>query len=384
MSKKPNEKNYVGGKKHFTDVIKNSGPGDLLVWRQPEEDFNTNSTLIVFPSEQAIFFNGGLVEQVFDEGTYRLSTENYPFISRLRNAFSGGVSAFSCVVYFVRKAHSMEILWGTESPIQLRDPVQRIATSVRARGAIKIQIDDGVKFLNKLVGNNISTFSQDSLLLYFRNEFMQYIKSSIARAIKTSDEEILGICAEQDILAEKIRPLLQEPLSDYGIRLITFSIAGIEVPENDSNRQKLEAAYATKRESVIYGQDYGRFVAREVMTDVANNPEAGGVASAGAGLGLGLGAAPVFGAMAQQIFTPMQPEQQPTRATGPSGRFVQKGAVGGNVVCPSCQAQNPPGSKFCNACGAKLPAAEKKHCPNCGAELSANARFCNECGTKVE
>ena len=46
-NKNANESAYVGGKKHWSDVIKNSGNGDLLIWRQPEEDFNTNSTLIV-------------------------------------------------------------------------------------------------------------------------------------------------------------------------------------------------------------------------------------------------------------------------------------------------------------------------------------------------
>ena len=379
MKRNPNEKNYVGGKKHIADVIKNSGPGDLLVWRQPEEDFNTNSTLIVYPSEQAIFFKGGIVEQVFDEGTYRLSTENYPFISRLRNALTGGISTFNCVVYFIRKAHTMEILWGTESPIQVRDPVQQIATSVRAHGAIKIQIEDGVKFLNKMIGNNIFSFSQNSLLLYFRNEFMQYIKSSIARAIKSSDDEILGICAEQDVLSEKIRPLLQTPLSDYGIRLITFSIAGIEIPENDPNRQKLEAAYATKRESAIYGQDYNRFIAREIMTDVAQNTGSGGVASAGAGLGLGFGAAPAFGSMTQQIFTPMQSERQSAHFDSSSHPAESE-----EVICPACHAKNPLKSKFCSECGAKLPVQREKYCPNCGAKLSENSKFCNECGTKID
>ena len=55
FGRNPNEEFYNGGKKHWTDVIKNSGPGELLIWRQPEEDFNTNSTLIVMPGEQAIF-----------------------------------------------------------------------------------------------------------------------------------------------------------------------------------------------------------------------------------------------------------------------------------------------------------------------------------------
>ena len=150
-NKNPNEAAYAGGKKHWTDVIKNSGPGDLLIWRQPEEDFNTNSTLIVMPGEEAIFINQGTIEQVFENGTYKLSTNNYPFISRLKNAFSGGISTFNSVVYFVRKAHSVEIKWGTDSPIQVRDKVLGIATKLRARGSYKIQIDNA----GKICGNGI-------------------------------------------------------------------------------------------------------------------------------------------------------------------------------------------------------------------------------------
>ena len=104
FNRNPNEEAYIGGKKHWTDVIKNSASGELLIWRQPEEDFNTNSTLVVMPGEKAVFIKGGVVEQVFEKGTYKLSTENYPFISRLRNALSGGISTFHCVVYFVRDA----------------------------------------------------------------------------------------------------------------------------------------------------------------------------------------------------------------------------------------------------------------------------------------
>lgn len=82
------------------------------------------------PGEEAIFIKGGNIEEVFGNGTYKLSTENYPFISRLRNAFTGGISTFNCVVYFVRKADSQEIRWGTETPIQVRDKVWGIRTTI--------------------------------------------------------------------------------------------------------------------------------------------------------------------------------------------------------------------------------------------------------------
>lgn len=331
FDRNPNERAYVGGKKHWTDVIKNSGPGDLLIWRQPEEDFNTNSTLIVMPGEEAIFIKGGNIEQTFDSGTYKLSTENYPFISRLRNAFSGGISTFNCVVYFVRKAHSMEIFWGTDSPIQVRDPVMMISTSVQARGSYKVQIDNPGKFLAKMVGNNVPFIMQGELNNYFISEFQQHIKSSLARAIRSANQEILGICAEQDILAGQIHPILQEILDDYGLKLITFTIAAIDIPENDPNRQMLEEAFAKKGVMRILGDDWGRQQASEMLHTLAANPGAGGVAAAGAGMGMGMAAGSVFAGMAQQMFAPMQPQapiqqQQPVQAA-PSGRFQQRGTA---------------------------------------------------------
>lgn len=331
FDRNPNERAYVGGKKHWSDVIKNSGPGDLLIWRQPEEDFNTNSTLIVMPGEEAIFIKGGNIEQTFDSGTYKLSTENYPFISRLRNAFSGGISTFNCVVYFVRKAHSMEIFWGTDSPIQVRDPVMMISTSVQARGSYKVQVDNPGKFLAKMVGNNVPFIMQGELNNYFISEFQQHIKSSLARAIRSANQEILGICAEQDILAGQIHPILQEILDDYGLKLITFTIAAIDIPENDPNRQMLEEAFAKKGVMRILGDDWGRQQASEMLHTLAANPGAGGVAAAGAGMGMGMAAGSVFAGMAQQMFAPMQPQapiqqQQPVQAA-PSGRFQQRGTA---------------------------------------------------------
>lgn len=342
FNRNPNEDAYIGGKKHWTDVIKNSGPGDLLIWRQPEEDFNTNSTLIVMPGEEALFIKGGTIEQVFDNGTYKLSTDNYPFISRLRNAFSGGVSTFNCVVYFVRKAHSMEIYWGTDSPIQVRDPVMQIATSAQARGSYKVQIDDPGKFLTKMLGNNVPFLTQSELSNYFINEFQQHIKSSLARAIRNSNQEIMGICAEQTALAAQIQPVLQGILGDYGLKLIAFTIAAIDIPDNDPNRQKLEEAFANKGVMGILGDNWGRQQSTEILHTLAANPGAGGGAAVGVGVGVGMSAGSVFASMAQQMFAPMSPQppvQQPVQAA-PSGRFVQRGAA--NCSSPAAQGfKNP-------------------------------------------
>lgn len=351
FAKNPNESAYIGGKKHWADVIKNSGPSDVLIWRQPEEDFNTNSTLIVMPGEEAIFIKGGLIEETFDNGTYKLSTENYPFISRFRNAFTGGISTFNAVVYFVRKAHSMEILWGTNSPIQVRDKLLGIATKLRARGSYKIQVDNPRKFLTKFVGNNAAPVSpQEVLDDYFANQFQSKIKSSITRALNETQTELLGIEARLEEFAEAVEPFLGEAFDDYGLKMIYFAISAIDVDNDELRRRydeigidaiaKLRNAQADRGAMDVLGNDWAKQQAANILGVLAANPGSGGIAAAGAGLGMGMAAGNVFSGMAQQMFSPMQPPPpQQSAAPQPSGRFMQKSAAASEP--PPAAAEDP-------------------------------------------
>lgn len=335
FSRNSNEDAYVGGRKHWTDVIKNSGSGELLIWRQLEEDFNTNSTLIVMPGEQAIFVRGGVIEQVFDNGTYTLTTNNYPFISRLRNAFSGGTSTFNCVVYFVKVSSSVEINWGTSSPIQVRDKLLGIATKIKTRGSYKVQITNPSIFLTKLVGNNISFQTQEDLNKFFMNEFQSKIRSVITDVLNKIDVELLGIESRLDELSNIVEPSINDILQEYGIKCIRFIISAMEI-DDDELRKKydelgmdqiaiLRKAQAEKGAIDILGQNWGRVQAKEILTDVANNPGAGGTAAAGAGLGMGFASASVFGNMATQMFEPMNSQPQQPQQTTQADRFSSKG-----------------------------------------------------------
>lgn len=325
-NKNPNEAAYQGGKKHWTDVIKNTGDGNLLIWRQPEEDFNTNSTVIVMPGEEAIFVNQGVIEEVFENGTYKLSTNNYPFISRLRNAFSGGISTFNCVVYFVRKASSVEIKWGTDSPIQVRDKVLGIATKLRARGSYKIQVDNSAKFLETVIGNNIQCATQDDLNKFFITQFQSKIKSTVSKELGASETEVLGIDARLDEFSQLIQPTVNELLSANGLKCTAFSIAAIDIDDENGLREKydqigmsqietIRGAQAQKAALDTLGINWAQQQSAEVLKTMAANP--GNIAGQmGAGLGIGAAAANAFGAMANQMFNPnIAPNMSGTQQT---------------------------------------------------------------------
>ena len=51
--------------------------------------------------------------------------------------------------------------------------------------------------------------------------------------------------------------------------------------------------------------------------------------------------------------------------------------------CPSCGADLPSQSAYCNTCGARA-SVEPRRCVNCGAELPSQSAYCNTCGARNE
>lgn len=327
FSKDPKESNYVGGKKHFAEVIENVGWGGDMISLHPDEDFNTNSTLIVHPGEQAVFEKNGEIHQMFTEGRYQLKTENYPFISRLRNMLTGGVSTFNCRVYFVRTASSIEIKWGSGA-IQVRDKLLGIQTELFARGSYKVHVGDAGKFLFKLLGNNIPSFGPEMLQDYFKNEFKEVIKTNIAQVINNLEGEILGIQARQKEISDQISPAIAETMEAYGIALEKFAIGDLEINDDELRRRydeigmdaiaKIRNAKADSEVMGILGQNWMAQQQVDIMKTMAQNQAASGT---GAAMGMGFAAGGAMFGMGQQMFAPQQQQQAAAPTPPPMAPF---------------------------------------------------------------
>ena len=134
------------------DVIKYEGGNNILVWKHPKEDFNTSAQLIVHESQEAIVFKDGRASDPYLAGKYTIETENIPGVLRLVGLVTGGISPNHYEIYYINKAYSMDIPWGTATPWTIQDPSLQIPFEMQAHGQFAVRVEDSKKLVLKLVG----------------------------------------------------------------------------------------------------------------------------------------------------------------------------------------------------------------------------------------
>ena len=171
-----------------------------------------------------------------------------------------------------------------------------------------------------MIGNNVFLTTQAELTNFFRSQFLMHIKSNLAKAIKNSGEELIGINAQQDLIAGELSKIIAGVFDEYGIYLQVFSIESIDVVDNE-NRQKLEDAISSKGVMGILGDNLERQKQYELMGGAVSNPC--GLAGAGAGLGMGMGMGGAFAGMAGGMFNNQGGFSQGTSVDNPLERLNQ-------------------------------------------------------------
>ena len=92
-------------KKQLLKVIEwEDNTKDTVVYRYPlndRDEIMNSTTLVVRPSQCAVFVHKGQIADVFAEGTYKLATENIPFLTKMLSLPTGFDSPIKAEVYFV-------------------------------------------------------------------------------------------------------------------------------------------------------------------------------------------------------------------------------------------------------------------------------------------
>ena len=349
-------------------VVKYNGGTDLFAWKYPSEELGTWTQLIVNESQEAILFKGGKALDVFGSGRHTLDTANIPILNKIVNLPFGGRSPFTAEVWYINKIYDLDVKWGTASPIQLQDSKYNIFVPVRAFGQFGIQIEDSKKFMVKLVGT-LPIFDKKSMINYFRGLYLTKVKDSISTYLVKNNISILEINAYLEELSEELEKKMVDVLKDYGIKLLSFYVNDISVPEDDTAVARLKDALSKKAEMDIIGFNYQQERSFDTLEGAATNPNSMQGNLMGVGMGLGMGAG-LGGAVGSQF-------------SGITSNISTKDET---KKCPKCNAEINKDTRFCGECGSDTTIKVEKNseikCSACRVELTKNTKFCPDCGKK--
>ncbi len=354
----------------IAEVIKYEGTPNVFAWKYPNSELGTWTQLIVNESQEAVLFKGGKALDVFGSGRHTLETANIPLLNHIINLPFGGKSPFTAEVWYINKIYSLDIKWGTATPIQLQDPKYGVFVPVRSYGQFGIRITDSKKFLIKLVGT-LNVFDESNILKYFRGLYLTKTKDTISSYLVHKQISILEINAYLDEMSTFMKERIEPVMEEYGISLVNFYVNDVSVPEEDPAVRKLKDALAKRAEMNIIGYDYQQERSFDTLEGAANNQGALSSGIMGAGLGLGMGVnlgntiGNQFGGITKELDTTAKRTKE----------------------CPKCKDVMDINSRFCSSCGLdttiqSVEKNDKVKCSNCGVIYSKNTKFCPECGDR--
>jgi membrane protease subunit (stomatin/prohibitin family) len=266
-------------KKQFIDILEWTEDSEgVLSWRYPMQDMEIQNggTLVVRESQVAVFVNEGQIADVFQPGTYKLTTNTLPVLTYLKNWDKLFQSPFKSDVYFFSTRVQTGRRWGTQQPVTIRDADFGMVR-LRAFGLYSYRVADAKTFYKELSGTR-ERYTRDDV----EEQLRGIILATMANSIGASKVNFLDMAANQTLMASQVKGDLATALAKYGLGLDEFNVQSVSLPE------ELQAAL-DKRISIGMAGDLNRYTQYQTANAIplaAQNE--GGIAGIGAGLASGM------------------------------------------------------------------------------------------------
>jgi len=310
---------------------------DMIFWKWQNNEIKKGSKLIIRPGQDAIFYNHGKIEGIFeDEGEYNIDSQIIPFLSTLKGFKFGFNSGMRVEVLFVN-TKEFTVKWGTKSPVMIPTEGLPGGMPIRANGTFHFKVNDYVALIDKVAGVRNSYLVED-----VRLRITSILSPLLMKWISREGKDMFNLQVNADEIGRGIQQDLDMQLVEDGLTVTRFHIMDFNYPEEIADKIKKSASHS------MVG-DVGKYQQIEMTDGIASGKvQGGGAASDMAGMMMGMNVAKE---MMQNMNenTEQQQNQQtqtPTQSASANGGEIPN-------FCPNCGTKTS-GGNFCSNCGQKL------------------------------
>jgi len=323
------------------------------------EQYDKRAAVVVGSHLVAYLEKGGILQDTFQPGTYPLFDKKAGVMRRVLGDIDG------LEIVYVAKEHKEDMLWGTTSPIEMKDPVTEEFINVTANGKFQIRISDPEKFYREMVKHQ-SKFTVVDLQRKLLDYLMFRMKPAFAKTIIENRYTFDVIDMHVEELGNSLMPKLKKIfLDDYGIEMTDFIINRIAIPQNQKDEIKriLKQMKAEEIERKLKGE--AKVELKEALAELERLADKEWEK--------------------EKYLLELKARDydrylEVCKAIGWESSPNPKAPASAGKFCPKCGKALTGGADFCNYCGAQV--AGKKAC-SCGRENPPDGRFCGGCGRKL-
>lgn len=308
---------------------------DEIAYRFPKLSLKYGSQVVVKENQWGVFFRDGKAYDVFGPGRHTITSNNVPLLTAALRKLGLIGDIFECEVVFISNSQFRGNFGGTAYSAPSGDI--KYQAELGFFGYSLFKVEEPKLFVTEFFGNRGASTSKD---------IEDYIRGFINERIinQFGEQDIFVVVKNVDATTDKVALKISDEAARIGLKIVDLVFEGVKIPEE-----------ARRFASGVGAQAMTLQYMKETASELKTAP-GGGAAAVGLGAGIGL-------------TMPYMINQQ-----------MQQGQAQQLVICQSCGAKNPVGTKFCGTCGASLAPPAKVICPNCKAEVPANMKFCGNCG----
>lgn len=333
---------------------------DMIFWKWPNKEIKKGSKLIIRPGQDAIFFNHGRIEGIFQEaGDYEVDSDIIPFLSTLKGYKFGFATGMRCEVLFVN-TKQFTVKWGTKGAIHLPTPQLPGGIPVRANGTFNFKVNDYVALIDKIAGVRDRYLVEDVKI-----RITSVLDQLLMKWIGREGKDMFNLQIHASEIADGIKEDLDMQIIDDGMSITNFHIMSFNYPKEIREMIKKSASHH------MVG-DVNKYQTIEMTDGITSGKIKGGsTASDMTGMMMGMN-------VANEMMRNMREANQV------GNRQPNQQQAGQQNLNQAQQAnQNEPQSQ--NQSNESASGGEKSipnFCPNCGTKTSGG-NFCSNCGQKL-
>lgn len=311
---------------------------DMIFYKWKNNEIKRGSKLIIRPGQDAIFFNNGKIEGVFqDEGEYDIESQIVPFLSTLKGFKFGFNSGMRVEVLFVN-TKEFNVKWGTRNAINIPALGFPGGMPIRANGTFNFKVNDYIALIDKIAGMRNQYLVED-----VRIRITAVLDQLLMKWITREGKDMFNLQSNSFDISKGIKEDLDMQVLADGLTITGFNVMSFNYPKEIQDMITKNASHGMIGNVERYQQIS--------MTDgmASGKMSGGGTASDMAGMMMGMNIANKM--MNQQ--NEHQPNSNPLTPQSPQPSQQNASDSQKPNFCPNCGTKTG-GGNFCSNCGHKL------------------------------